>query len=147
MIKNIYYLISVLFGIIIAFVVVILFDICINNDINTDIVNFKLSDNKVLLYSMTSGTNNWIYGTEININKQGFRDVDFNTKNGDLKIICIGDSVTFGGHIDNQFLYTSILSGFLNKNCSLKTEYKSLLRVLGFTKKNKESLGCALPTM
>lgn len=119
MIKKTYYLLTILFGVFISFVVAILLDIYINADLNTDIINFRLTDNKILLYSMKTGINDWSYETEIYINKQGFRDADFDTKSGNVKVMCLGDSTTFGGHIDEKLLYTSKLSVLLGEKYSV----------------------------
>lgn len=118
-VRKIYYLLSVSLGVLIAVIVAVLFDIYINSDSNTDIANFQLSKNKVLLYTMKSGENNWYYKTKININKQGFRDVDFDKKNGNIKIMCLGDSTTFGGDVNENFLYTNQLSKLLGENYSV----------------------------
>jgi lysophospholipase L1-like esterase len=114
--NKIYFGLLILLGSLFGLFITILFDIYKNNDVNTDIENFYISKNKILVYSMKS---NWLYGTGININKQGFRDDDFDTKKGNVKILCFGDSTTFGGNVEKKSLYTNVLSELLSEKYSV----------------------------
>lgn len=112
-------ILSILLGCFFGLILFVLFDVYKGSIINTNIENFYLNKNKILVYSMKPGKNNWFYGTDIVINKQGFRDVDFDTKKDTIKIMCLGDSTTFGGTVDTNSLYTNVLSRLLNKKYSV----------------------------
>lgn len=113
--KKIFYIILVCIGLSFAVLVVLLFDIYKNKDITTDMLTYCLSENKILLYRMKSGNNKWLYATDIHINKQGFRDKDFDTKLAENKIICLGDSITFAGMLSTEDRYTEKLSKMLGE--------------------------------
>lgn len=120
MFKKIFYLLLFVFlGICFGLISFIIFDIYKNNDFNTNIENFYLNKNKILVYSIKEGKNSWFYGTDIVINKQGFRDVDFEYKKGNIKIMCLGDSTTFGGCVNTTSLYTNKLSELLDYKYSV----------------------------
>lgn len=117
----------IFFGIFLGLCTILLLDIykkdllffCYKNKlIETNIENFYLSKNKTLMYAMKSGKRGWIYDTDICINEQGFRDTDFNLKKGKT-ILCLGSSITFGGDLQENFLYTSKLNDLLGENYSV----------------------------
>lgn len=114
--NKIYFCLLILLGSLFGLVITVLFDIYRSDYVDTDIENFYISKNKILVYSMKG---NWLYGTGININKQGFRDDDFDTKKGDVKILCFGDSTTFGEKVEEKSLYTNVLSELLSKKYSV----------------------------
>ena len=85
----------------------------------SDVGQFCLNNNKILMYTAKSGTRKWAYDTDIYINKQGFRDIDFEEKKGDIKILCIGNSITFGETINTESLFTTELSNKLGAKYSV----------------------------
>lgn len=96
-----------------------IFSIFYEKQFISDVGQFCLNDNKILMYSSKSGTRKWAYGTDIYINKQGFRDIDFEEKKGDIRILCIGNSIIFGETIDTKSLFTTELSNKLGSKYSV----------------------------
>ena len=114
--NKVYLCLLVLIGFLLGLIITVLFDIYISDYVNADIENFYISKNKILVYSMRSS---WLYRTGININKQGFRDDDFDIKKGNVKILCFGDSTTFGEAVEKKSLYTNVLSELLSEKYSV----------------------------
>lgn len=73
----------------------------------------RLSDNQVIGYELKPTYQYGMY----RINNHGFRGKDIETKKEKetFRIVAIGDSITFGNHLNERDVYTSLLEGYLNK--------------------------------
>ncbi len=55
------------------------------------------------------------YKVEYKINSKGLRDIErsYDKRDGQFRILCVGDSITFGWGINAQQRFTNVLEGFL----------------------------------
>ncbi len=60
---------------------------------------------------------------EVNTNSQGFRNAEFSAKPapGTFRIVCLGDSITFGWGMDEKYSYPRVLERYLNSRPGAKT--------------------------
>jgi len=77
---------------------------------------FKLSENKDLLYELLPGSQAEIRGVEIKINAAGFRDKEYGPPESEkTRIVCVGDSVTYGWMVALEDTYHKRLESLLNE--------------------------------
>lgn len=79
------------------------------------------SKNEFIAYELKPNTEIEVSGIKLSINKDGFRDDNFN-QNADYKIIVLGDSITFGVDVDAENTYPALLEKFLNEKHDLEYE-------------------------
>ncbi|MBC8495890.1 SGNH/GDSL hydrolase family protein [archaeon] len=79
------------------------------------------SKNEFIAYELKPNTEIEFSGIKLSINKDGFRDDNFN-QNADYKIIVLGDSITFGADIEAKKTYPAILEKILNEKHDLEYE-------------------------
>jgi len=77
---------------------------------------YRLSDNKNLLYELLPDSTATIKGKEYSINEFGFRDKSYPKKPMNrTRIICVGDSITYGWRVSLEKTYHKQLEKLFNK--------------------------------
>jgi len=80
---------------------------------------YRLSDNRNLLYELLPNSTATIRGKEYAINDTGFRDKNYpQIKLNTTRIICVGDSITYGWRVPLEKTYHKQLEKLFNKKKS-----------------------------
>jgi lysophospholipase L1-like esterase len=95
------------------------------------------SSNKDIIYELIPNTkfldNNNLWKVPIRINSYGFRGKEFEfQKKDEFRILILGDSVAFGGRVEESEIFTSLLEEKLEKEYSKKFEVINTA-VVGYT--------------
>ena len=120
--KFLFIVVSVILSILLGIIVFILLEVCynFNSDIYFDAKNTQSSKDYIIAYSMIPGFAMEYNNNLVLMNKDGFRDIDFDLKNRDNKKIAIlGDSITLGSQARTENLHSSILSELLKDEYSV----------------------------
>jgi lysophospholipase L1-like esterase len=81
-------------------------------------VILRESDSPILRYELVPGANTHAWGSRVRINSAGFRDREYTeSKPADThRIVVIGDSITFGDHVDASESYPEQLETILRRD-------------------------------
>lgn len=86
------------------------------NSKSSDVVHVK-SKNNVLMYELAPNTSYEENGIIYRINADGFRDKEYNIEKSPetIRVVVIGDSVTFGAGVNLNESFTEVLENMLNE--------------------------------
>jgi len=75
-------------------------------------------------FEMKPGIRYRVGGSEVSINGEGYRDIEWNAKKpaGTIRVACIGDSMTMAVELKPEETYMKVLENKLNDN-GMKTEF------------------------
>ena len=97
---------------------------------NTEMVRYttmvkQVSDNPKLSHEHRPNSSARLYGVNIEVNSDGFRDNEYSVKKdkNTFRILALGDSITFGWGVEFNHTFSEILEQRLNKIKPLK-KYK-----------------------
>ena len=76
----------------------------------------RTSDDPDLRYELTPSSAGHGWGTYVEVNSRGFRDTEYPLAKGDRRrIVVVGDSITFGNHLELERTYSERLESALNR--------------------------------
>lgn len=78
----------------------------------------RKAENQTMVYELTPNSHGVAWGAPVSINSNGFRDRDFNLvkPDGIYRIGVIGDSITFGNHLNLEETYAKRLEQFFHQH-------------------------------